>query len=514
MTLQNKRISLPELFFGFVAPVGADISSCVREFGEYLKSAGYNVIDLKVTDIFPLLAELIKPDQPLAQKPLAKRYQTHIAYGNQIRKYFNDDAALAAITIARLMRERLRKGKGGFEKNAFLIHQFKRSEEIGLFRAVYGRLFCQVSIYSRRGSRVDFLSRKFASDSSSANTKKFRSEAENIINTDEHESDELHGQRVSKIFHDAEFIINADLNQPSIAEQIHRFCDLLFGSNCISPTKTEYGMFIAKAAALRTLDLSRQVGAAIFSPAMEIISMGSNEVPKAGGGTYWADDSIDDREYKRGLDSNDKRKKEILGDLLKRLNMNDDVNEVLKNRDIQDSQFMDSLEYGRIVHAEMLAISDAARSGRSVSQASLFCTTFPCHMCAKHIVAAGIKDVIFLEPYPKSLASDLHSDSILIEGGDRGAYDNFPSANFAHFFGVSPRRYREFFEREKRKDSDGNFQRWRDGYPRPLMDVKSPFYPELEASVLRVEIEGYLQKSEGQRAALTQVLIGEKVETT
>ena len=41
-------------------------------------------------------------------------------------------------------------------------------------------------------------------------------------------------------------------------------------------------MFAAKAAALRTLDLSRQVGAAIFSADGEIISMGSNEVPKAG----------------------------------------------------------------------------------------------------------------------------------------------------------------------------------------------------------------------------------------
>jgi deoxycytidylate deaminase len=475
MTLQSKRISHPELFFGFVAPIGADINSCVNEFREYLKAADYNIIELKVTDIFPLLAELIEPDKPLVQKPIAERYSTHIAYGNQIRRHFNDDAALAAMTIARLIRERIRKTKGSFEKNAYLIHQFKRPDEIKLFRALYGRLFFQISIYSRRGARVDFLSRKFASDASSANAKQFRSEAENIINRDEHESDEPHGQRVSKIFHDAEFIINTDINEPSIAQQVHRFCDLLFGANGISPTKIEYGMFIAKAAALRTLDLSRQVGAAIFSNTMEIISMGSNEVPKAGGGTYWADDVIDDREYRRGIDSNDKRKREILGDLLKRLGSAEDVDDVIKKKDVKDSQLMDSLEYGRIVHAEMLAISDAARSGRSVNQASLFCTTFPCHMCAKHIVAAGIKDVIFLEPYPKSLASDLHSDSILIEGADRGAYDNFPFVSFSHFYGVSPRRYREFFERDKRKDDYGNFQKWRDVQPQPIVDIKVPF---------------------------------------
>src|SRR5258708_5398232 len=345
MTLQSKRIAHPELFFGFVAPIGADIKSCVNEFREYLKAADYNVIELKVTDIFPLLAELIKPKEPLVPKPIADRYRTHIAYGNQIRRYFNDDAALAAMTIARLMRDRVRKAKGSFEKNAFLIHQFKRPDEISLFRSLYVRLFFQISIYSRRGARVDFLSRRFSSDASSANAKQFRSDAENIINRDEHESDEPHGQRVSKIFHDAEFIINTDINEPSIAQQVHRFCDLLFGSNGISPTKIEYGMFIAKAAALRTLDLSRQVGAAIFSNTMEIISMGSNEVPKAGGGTYWADDTIDDREYRRGIDSNDKRKREILGDLLKRLGSTEDVDEVIKKKEVKDSQLMDSLEY-------------------------------------------------------------------------------------------------------------------------------------------------------------------------
>ena len=96
-----------------------------------------------------------------------------------------------------------------------------------------------------------------------------------------------------------------------------RFCDLLFGSNKISPNKNEYGMFVAKAAALRTLDLFRQVGAAIFSEDGDVISMGSNEVPKAGGGTYWSDgrDNIDDRDYRREEDTNDRRKSELLTEL-------------------------------------------------------------------------------------------------------------------------------------------------------------------------------------------------------
>jgi tRNA(Arg) A34 adenosine deaminase TadA len=145
---------------------------------------------------------------------------------------------------------------------------------------------------------------------------------------------------------------------------------------------------------------------------------------------------------------------------------------------------MDALEYGRVVHAEMGALSDAARIGHSVRNGTLYCTTFPCHMCAKHIVAAGIKTVVFLEPYPKSLATELHSDSILVEGGDRGRYQKFPAVEFEHFYGVSPRRYREIFERFKRKsDDDGKFQKYKDGEPRPIVDIKYPFYADLEAYV-------------------------------
>ena len=130
---------------------------------------------------------------------------------------------------------------------------------------------------------------------------------------------------------------------------------------------------------------------------------------------------------------------------------------------------MDALEYGRVVHAEMSALTDAARCGHPVKGAVLYSTTFPCHMCAKHIVAAGISKVVFLEPYPKSLAFDLHADSIKVEGGDRGHYHEFPSVEFEHFYGVSPRRYREIFERGKRKDESGAFTEYRDRTPRPMI---------------------------------------------
>ncbi len=293
----------------------------------------------------------------------------------------------------------------------------------------------------------------------------------------------LMDRELGNFFHEADFFINTEAGA-SIENQIERFIDLTFGANTISPTKQEYGLFLAKAASMRSLDLSRQVGAAIFSPNGEVISLGSNEVPKATGWTYWCDDAEDDRDYKRQIDLNFKRKLEIFGELFP-----EEKQETLAAR-FKDSQFMDALEYGRIIHAEMSAISDAARMGRSTKSAVLFVTTFPCHMCAKHIVAAGIEKVVFLEPYPKRLAGDLHSDLIHIEGQGRDHYDRFNATQFVHFYGVPPRRYRELFERGSRKSSDGKLLAWKDGNA-PLIDIRFPAYIQLELLVLQATLDSH-----------------------
>ena len=493
MVARIKDIPEPELFIGFVSPIGADVQSCVEDFRHVLCSLGYRVVDIKVTDIFTSVKDFIPAKEELKTTPSHDRYQSHINYGNQLRDEFSDDAFLAAITIGRISRARadlVESDASRFRATAYLVHQFKRREEIDLFRSVYGRLFFQVSVYSRRGARVDHLAHTFANSENSANINKYRSLSEDIIQKDENENSS-HGQKVSKIFHDGDLIVNTDIERPSRRQQVERFCNLLFGHNGLSPTKMEYGMFLAKAAALRTLDLSRQVGAAIFSAEGEVVSIGSNEVPKGGGGTYWSDEDFDGREFTRNVDSNDRRKREILSEIAELLDK--EVIQVLADPKILDSQFMDALEYGRIIHAEMSAITDAARLGRKLKDSVLYCTTFPCHMCAKHVVSSGLKRVVFLEPYPKSLVLDLHSDSISVESGDRGRYSSYPSVSFEHFFGISPRRYREMFERAKRKDSSGHFQTWEHGYPRPNLGVTDPYYQQTEYTVIKEYVSEYMR---------------------
>ena len=76
-------------------------------------------------------------------------------------------------------------------------------------------------------------------------------------------------------------------------------------------------------------------------------------------------------------------------------------------------QWKSLIEFSRSVHAEMHAIINAGKlNGEKIRGGTLFCTTYPCHNCARHIIAAGIEKVYYIEPYIKSKAPELHDDSI------------------------------------------------------------------------------------------------------
>jgi cytidine deaminase len=236
-----------------------------------------------------------------------------------------------------------------------------------------------------------------------------------------------------------------------------------------------------------------------------VVTLGCNEVPKAGGGTYWSDSDPDGRDYAIGYDPNERYTEELLVDLIDRLKRHGDLSEhfseeaasveitaeLLKDESadgVGKARIFDIIEFGRIIHAEMSAICDAARKGLAVQGGTLFCTTFPCHLCAKHIVAAGIKRVVFLEPYPKSYAWKLHRDSIEVD--QRG---HSSKVSFEAFIGVSPVRYRDLFEKKNRK-KDGVAQKWNRGRPEPLIDIYYPIYFQAEVN--------FISKLQGMLAAV------------
>lgn len=349
---------------------------------------------------------------------------------------------------------------------AFVFRQLKHPEEVYLFRQVYEDGFHLVGINSPRTARLRRLEVEKSVDTG---------KAEKLVDRDEHEEED-YGQKVRDTFHLSDVFINVtnkeEIDKTEIPRQINRFIDLLFGDGIITPTIDEYGMFLAWASSLRSSQLGRQVGAAILSPSGEVLGLGTNEVPKAVGGQYTEADKPDGRDHalpKR--DSSDAMKEEILEEILDKLEPSwrqgtyDEKQQRFAERQkaLKGTRVMSLTEFGRAVHAEMEAILSATRMNIPIRGSTLYTTTFPCHNCTKHIVDAGIARVVFIEPYPKSLARELHSDSIEIVGEDQTpSPEGFQKVPFEPFVGVGPRRYADVFSMSapdgriiKRKDPSG-----------------------------------------------------------
>lgn len=61
-------------------------------------------------------------------------------------------------------------------------------------------------------------------------------------------------------------------------------------------------------------------------------------------------------------------------------------------------------EICRYICAEQVAVSDAAKRGVSLDNSTIYVTYFPCSICAKILVNAGIKKIVYLKSYPDNLA--------------------------------------------------------------------------------------------------------------
>ena len=63
------------------------------------------------------------------------------------------------------------------------------------------------------------------------------------------------------------------------------------------------------------------------------------------------------------------------------------------------------------VHAEQNAIIQAAKYDISINGGTLYCTHQPCVICAKMIINAGIKRVVYKEGYPDEFSLKLFNEA-------------------------------------------------------------------------------------------------------
>lgn len=517
MANEFRAVRYPELVFGIAGAIGIDIEEIIEALTEALDVVDYHVVPIRITDE-------IKDEHTEVEKPAGTGFGEEIAYkmshASAVCRKFGSPDTLMRFAIQAIRNHRA----GAAEKTelaededpqervipttAYVIRQLKRPEEVKLLRKVYGKQFILISAYGSAEDRKRVLEKVLRKGLPlDRPPHEISALADKLIHRDQSEDADIHGQHLRDTFHLADVFINGN-SRRDMEPMIKRFIEAFFGRADVAPTRAEYGMYAAKSASLRSSDLSRQVGAAIFSKDGELITQGCNEVPKAFGGTYWDGDDQDYRDVKLGHDPNDLLKKEVVRDLLERLlqggMLSENATKIGGASEIVDAlikvpgndaptgygslagaSVMELTEYGRVVHAEMCAICDAARLGRSLRGAILFCTTFPCHNCTKHLLAAGIGRVIYMEPYPKSKAKELHEHEIEIEK------ESETRVSFLPFLGISPVRYRDVFQKGKRK-KDGAALRWIDGEPRSLVDISAITYLDLEAFEA-VQLQGQFQ---------------------
>src|SRR6266700_1457919 len=470
----------PEIVFGLVGTIGTDLEFVATALKDALATVNYECGTIKLSKLMHELK--VPPWSNLLETPEYDRYDTHMRGGNELRKSLERGDALALLAVGAIREARQQKNDDPdkpLQRHAYILSSLKHPAEIKSLRSIYGPSFFLIAAYCPREMRNRNLAHKLASSEYSLQTDKFFTKAEALMMRDESERDidefRDYGQNVRDSFPLADVFVDASQIEEAIVS-VKRFVELVFSTEIHTPNRDEFGMFHAQAASLRSAALGRQVGATITTTDGDIVAVGTNEVPRAGGGLYWYEDKPDKRDFKLGYETSDRIKRRVLGDLIAR--MKDQkwlIEEKLKcpveqlvdeafgdspNSLMKGSQFVNSIEYFRAVHAEMAAIVDAARRGVALRDGVLFTTTFPCHDCAKHIVAAGIQRVVFIEPYPKSLAPELYLDSIAIDQRrlqtkDTGA-ESAGFVRFDSFVGIAPRQYMDLFIMGERKTKTGD----------------------------------------------------------
>jgi deoxycytidylate deaminase len=473
--LLSECLNDSELIIGIVSSVGTETGRVVTALTNRLAGFSYQTLEIKVSSLLSTVASAAYANEYERIKDLMNR-------GDSLREKTQDNGILAHGT-AKMIKESRATNQ---PKTAYIINSLKHPEEVHTLRKIYGQGFYLIGVHAEEKRRIRYL----------IDDKGISLEhAVELTSIDEDEKI-IHGQRTRDTYHLSDFYLGFGSSEDYIKNSIQRFLELIFGNPYLNPTFDEYAMFMAFSSSVRSGDLSRQVGS-IVARNNQILATGANECPSAGGGLYWAKlddagkvvDIEDGKDYMRGEDSNKSEQGEIIRNILTACKSISELPlSALPGIEsaLGSSRISDLTEFGRVVHAEMDALLSCARAGINCHGATLYNTTFPCHNCAKHIIAAGLSRVVYVEPYPKSKALDFHSESIELLTSLEASPESV-RVIFQPFTGVGARRFLDFFSmnlgngaRLRRKNKDGITIGWSKEASRPRVLLVPCSYREIE----------------------------------
>jgi len=465
-----------ELVIGLVGPVGAGVSTTAASLQKALtQQFGYSVDVVKLSGLINSKAPLVNLSEVDADD--IERVAKLQKIGSSLREKFGE-AVLSEFAIQSIHASRSEDASKLVRRHCTIVDSLKNPAEADRLRLVYGNLFWLVGVFAPEDVRVSRINKDNPNSSYL-----------HLINDQDYDEGTDYGQSVKDTMTLADvFIRNDEQNTIRLDKEVISFLDRLFQVGVSTPNSHESAMFAAANVAARSACLSRQVGAVIQSSDGEILGSGANDVPRFGGGLYSSDleASLDHRCYNWGgkVCHNDNEKDAIFNQILSIAEKSFADSSVAQRAEFisklkSTSRLKGLIEFSRSVHAEMAAIVSVARDGHGAVQGStLYSTTFPCHNCARHIVAAGIRTVFYIEPYPKSLALKLHNDAIGTSENDAGK-----KVLFLQYQGVAPRSFARLFPQNPVRKAAGQALMKSRGDAKPLAAQS------VESLVTREELE-------------------------
>lgn len=442
-----RKTNTSELVIALCGPIGSplhDVADCIK----FTLLDKFNYQECRSIRLSKFIEDHTnKPNSPIKipTTPGFSRVTALIDAGDIMRDKFGA-SILADLAIAeiRLDREKNAKSSDGVNylprRICHIIDSIKNQAELDLLREVYREVLYVVGVFSPQDARENSLK-----------SSGLPADEMHILMERDAAGESPHGQTVNSTFPQSDFFLRMDTDSTAeLNTRVERFLKLILGTEIITPTADESAMYAAASAATSSACLSRQVGAAVTDKAGSVLAVGWNDVPRAFGGLYQStrlgDASVRDmRCYNKsgGICFNDSEKDKLAQHIVKTLG---DLIPSNKRADAEkaiggDKKIKGLIEFSRAIHAEMHAILNAMKSsGDRIHLGSIYVTTYPCHSCARHIIAAGIANVYYIEPYKKSLATSLHGDDITEIESKEGLVRILP------YEGVAPTRYLSLFQ--------------------------------------------------------------------
>jgi deoxycytidylate deaminase len=214
-------------------------------------------------------------------------------------------------------------------------------------------------------------------------------------------------------------------NIRGIHAQVLRYTALMLRPGIITPTLDERCMQLAFVAKVNSGCISRQVGAAVADVSGSIKAVGWNDVPKGQvpcllrdvGDLLSGGDSVAFSYFEK---TDTKLREHIEDKFSKRTDLKTKTGlscpYCFKDAYNATNGDDNNQVHTRSLHAEENAFLQLAKHGNSgISGGVLFTTASPCELCSKKAFQLGIKEIIYVDPYPGISASHV------LRSGDENA---------------------------------------------------------------------------------------------